>query len=87
MDLFLVSTVVGVQYLSFVRCTLWYSLTMVYGTVPRSTAQHSTAPMGTASNTLHMAQVLMDNAGETLIGYIIMVNDVLSKAELPIYML
>ena len=46
------------------------------------TVQHSTAPLGTAPHTLHMAQVLVIDAGETLIGYTGMVlSDVLSKAE------
>ena len=38
-------------------------------------AQHSTAPLATAAHTLHMAQVLVVDAGETLIGYIGMVID------------
>ena len=37
-------------------------------------AQHSTTPQGTAPYTLHMAQVLLADAGKILVGYIGMVT-------------
>ena len=43
--------------------------TVQHSTAQNRTAQHSTAPLGTAPHTLHMAQVLVADAGETLIGY------------------
>ena len=37
--------------------------------VPPYAAEHSTTTLGTAPHTLDMAQVLVADAGETLIGY------------------
>ena len=47
-----------------------YSTALQWYMVPSHAAQHSTAPLGIAQHTLHKAQVLVADAGETFIGYI-----------------